>query len=49
VGSVDSSFWVWVQSRVNHGTIKTYRGYAEEIFQNLKVLSARIGLSELDG
>ena len=30
-----------------YGTIKTYRSCAEEIFQNLKVFAARLGLTEL--
>lgn len=29
-----------------YGTIKTYRSCAEEIFQNLRVLLTRLGLSE---
>ena len=30
-----------------YGTIKTYRSCADEIFQNLKVFAARLGLTEL--
>ena len=32
-----------------YGTIKTYRSCAEDIFQNLRVFSTRLGLSKLDG